>query len=377
MNERLPGVSIVVIGRNEAENLPACIRSIRDMDYPTDRLEILYVDTDSTDGSPDAARALGVMVYEEHSSFPSPGRARNRGWRQARHGIVHFVDGDMTVDPLYLRVALRHLGRDRVACVCGSLLERNVRHNPISRILQYAGKGKQPGDVGASAAGGTFLRSALEETGGYNSELLCGEETELGHRLGQHGYRILLIEQIMGTHDFGIRGLGGLWARYRNAGRAFARILQLPEVPSLAAEKRAARRTLVQGFLAAPVLLCALSLGLWWVLPLAPLLLALYVVVRYWHPREHRELRIPYFLLEYFFKPAIWAGMIQFSLSRPKTVQGPRLHRHRPRVSGDIVPDLSSNDGAALEEANRLNPGNPATERLMRTVQAELDEDTL
>jgi glycosyltransferase involved in cell wall biosynthesis len=305
---------MVIIGRNEAENLPACIRSIRDMDYPQDRLEVMYVDTDSTDGSPGVARSLGVTVFEEHSSFPSPGRARNRGWREANHDLVHFVDGDMTVEPSYLRAALRYLGQDRVVCVFGQLQERNARHNPISRVLQYPGQAKQPGYVHAPAAGGTFLKSALEEAGGYNPDLLRGEETEIGYRLSLRGYRILLIEQPMGTHDFGIRGIAGLWMRYRNAGRAFARILQLPDSPSLAAEKRAARRTLIQGLLAVPALLCVLLLGLWRLVLLVPPLLALYVLVRYWQPAEQREVRIGYFMLEYFFKPAIWAGMVQFAV---------------------------------------------------------------
>ena len=79
--DTLPCVSVVIIGRNEAENLPACIQSIGEMDYLQDSLELMYVDTDSTDGSPDVARSLGVTVYKEHGNVPSPGRAHNRGWR--------------------------------------------------------------------------------------------------------------------------------------------------------------------------------------------------------------------------------------------------------------------------------------------------------
>lgn len=311
-------VSIVIIGRNEAKNLPACVRSIQEMNYPQDHLQILYVDTDSTDGGPDVARALGVTVHEEHSDFPSPGRARNRGWREARHDVIHFVDGDIVMDPCYLTMAVACLGRDRVACVIGRLQERNASDNLITRILEYPWKMRRPGDVDAPGAGGTFLKSALAEVGGYNSDVSRGEETELGARLRDRGYRVLLIDHSMGTHDYGIRHVGGLWARYKNMGRSFARVLQLNPSLSIATERRAAMKALVQSFLAIAGIGVVLSFGMWWILLAAPVFLASYVVVRYLQPPHLRSLRIAYFMLEYFFKPAIWMGMIQYKLTRAK-----------------------------------------------------------
>ena len=309
----LPAVSVVVIGRNEAKNLPDCIRSIRDLDYPQDRLEVVYVDTDSTDGSPDVARALGVTVYEEHSDFPSPGRARNRGWREARHGLVHFIDGDMTIAPGYLREAVRHLGRDNVACVIGVLDERYRQQNLLSRILQRDWDVKTPGDVAAPAAGGTFLTRALREVGGYNPEILRAEETDLGFRLRERGYRILLIDEVMGIHDYDLHTLGGLVRRfYGSIGYHFGRVLQLPPTPSLAREQRAARRNVVEAAGALAAIALAAAMRWWWAFVLGPLVLPLYVVGRYWQPRARRRQRIVYFLLEYLAKPAIWAGMAGF-----------------------------------------------------------------
>jgi glycosyltransferase involved in cell wall biosynthesis len=317
----LPLVSVVVIGRNEAKNLPSCIKSIREMDYPQDRLEMIYVDTDSTDGSPDVARSLRIEVCEEHSDFPSPGLARNRGWQEAKFDIVHFVDGDIVIDPNYLTIAVACLGRDRVACVIGRLQERHASDNLITRILEYPWKMRQPGDVDAPGAGGTFLKSALVEVGGYRSDVSGGEETELGARLRDRGYRVLLIDHSMGTHDYGIRHVGGLWARYKNIGRSFARVLQLNPSSSIATERRAAMRALVQGCLAILGIAVVLLFGKWWILLGAPVLLALYVVVGYWKPLHFRRLRIAYFMMEYFFKPAIWMGMIQYALARTKLPQ--------------------------------------------------------
>ena len=309
-----PFVSVVVIGRNEARNLPACIESIREMNYPQDRVEILYVDTDSMDGSPEVARSMGVTVYEEPSDFPTPGLGRNRGLKEARYEIVHFVDGDMSVSPTYLRKAIKYLGHDGVVSVFGKVNLSDNSQNFISRILHYAWDIKRPGYVSAPGAGGTFTKSALLKVGGYNPELLRGQETDLGYRLRKSGVRILMIDKIMGTHDYDIRTPLSLWKRFYNMGRSFAKVLQLKPAESLACEKRAARRVVFQGIMAMVGGMILIFLKLWWVLLALPLLLAMYVIVRYWKPPEKRLKRIIYFLLEYFSKPAMCIGMIGYSL---------------------------------------------------------------
>lgn len=313
-NQNLPFVSVVVIGRNEARNLPACIESIREMDYPQDLLEVIYVDTDSVDDSPDIARQYGAKVFEEHSDFPTPGLARNRGWREGKYEIIHFIDGDMMVAPSYLREAVKYLMHNGVVSVIGRLNLSKNSENLISRILHFVWEKKQTGYVSAPGAGGTFSKLALAKVGGYNPELLRGEETDLGYRLRQSGMRIMLIDEVMGTHDYDIRTPLGLWERFYNMGRSFAKILQLKPTESLTCEQRAARRVVFQGIIAMVDGMVLIFLKLWWVLVALPLLLAIYVVVRYWQPTKRRWKRIVYFLLEYFGKPVIWIGMIGYNL---------------------------------------------------------------
>ncbi len=50
-NEQLPGVSIILAVRNEAEHLDDCLRALATLDYPGDKLEILLVDGMSDDGT--------------------------------------------------------------------------------------------------------------------------------------------------------------------------------------------------------------------------------------------------------------------------------------------------------------------------------------
>src|SRR5262245_51777496 len=93
-------VGVVVIGRNEAGHLAACLRSVLSA-CP----RAIYVDSGSTDGSVRTARELGVEVVELDPGAPfSAARARNEGFAALRQRhpqlrYVQFVDGDCELAP--------------------------------------------------------------------------------------------------------------------------------------------------------------------------------------------------------------------------------------------------------------------------------------
>ncbi len=310
----LPAVTIVIIGRNEAKNLPTCIRSAQNMDYPASQVTILYIDTSSSDGSPKVAFAFGAEVFEEHNLPPTAALARNRGLKEAATEVIHFVDGDIEIDPGYLREAVRLIGKDGVVCVFGRLQERFAKHNWIANLLDYPWKIKNPGLCDSPGTGGTFLRSALLETGGYNPVLVRGEEFELGLRLRHRGYKILLIDHYMGIHDYGISTLTGVWGKYVSMGRHFGSLIWTNRRNASSAERRTAVKFAIQGVIAILLLLFVVLTTSWWLLLAGPLTLCVYILFHYWQPPMLRRVRIGYFLMEYFFKPAIWLGMLQVML---------------------------------------------------------------
>ena len=96
-------LGIVTIGRNEGERLRCCLNSLIGHGLP-----VVYVDSNSTDGSVALARSLGVEVVELDVSLPfTAARARNAGFarlEQCEPGVefVQFVDGDCEVVPGWL-----------------------------------------------------------------------------------------------------------------------------------------------------------------------------------------------------------------------------------------------------------------------------------
>ena len=91
-------LGIVIIGRNEGERLRRCLASVVGCEFA-----VVYVDSGSTDGSVELARAMGVEVVElDMSHVFTAARARNAGFarlEQVDPGIklVQFVDGDCEV----------------------------------------------------------------------------------------------------------------------------------------------------------------------------------------------------------------------------------------------------------------------------------------
>ena len=119
-------IGVVVIGRNEGVRLERCLRSLMQGVG-----KVVYVDSGSTDGSPQLARSLGVEVLALDMRVPfTAARARNEGFSALQRllpsmQLVQFVDGDCEVDARWLATAQAFLDQHpEVAVVCGRRRER-------------------------------------------------------------------------------------------------------------------------------------------------------------------------------------------------------------------------------------------------------------
>ena len=140
-----PHVSVVVIGRNEGSRLVECLQSIATVSRCC-ALEVIYVDSNSTDGSPQRAAALGAQVLQVNPERPSAATGRNAGWRAARGEFVLFLDGDTKLHPDFVARALPVFEDATVAVVCGHRREINPKQSFYVRVLDLDWVWR-PGDV--------------------------------------------------------------------------------------------------------------------------------------------------------------------------------------------------------------------------------------
>jgi glycosyltransferase involved in cell wall biosynthesis len=221
---REPLISVVVIGRNEGERLERCLRSVQTANSGGRAVELIYVDSDSTDGSPERAQRLGARVLRVQPARPSAAIGRNAGWRVATGTHVLFLDGDTVLERDFLPAALGEIETSPgIAVVWGHRREIAPSASLYNRALDLDWI-YPPGDTEFCGGDALFRRAALERSGGFDDSLIAGEEPELCARLRAMGYRIRHIDVPMTGHDLAITHWRQYWRRAERAGHAYAEV---------------------------------------------------------------------------------------------------------------------------------------------------------
>lgn len=172
--------------------------------YPQDCLEIIYVDSGSSDNSVEIAKQYVDEVFIENK-YPSPGRNRNRGLIEAKYDIVHFIDGDVIIDKNYLKNIVNLFSKKNVQAIVGQLDEQHP--NIYNKMAALSNAVKKEGYTTFTATGATYLKAALLAVNGYDERIRRGQETDLGERFRNSGYKIWRTAHKMGSHNFDIRNL--------------------------------------------------------------------------------------------------------------------------------------------------------------------------
>jgi GT2 family glycosyltransferase len=216
-------LGIVVIGRNEGARLERCLASV-----VAPGRSVVYVDSGSTDGSPERARALGADVVALDLRIPfTAARARNAGVerlvaRAPQVGLVQFVDGDCEVIDGWIDAASAFLqARPDVVAVCGRLAERHPDRSLYNRLCDLEWD-RPPGATHACGGIVMMRRDAFAAVGGFDAQLVAGEEPELCARLRAAGGVVWRLPDRMAWHDADMHRFGQWWQRAARGGFAMA-----------------------------------------------------------------------------------------------------------------------------------------------------------
>lgn len=216
-------IGFVLIGRNEGERLRRCLKSV-----VAQGTRIVYVDSNSGDGSPDLAREFGVDVVELDPSRPlSAARSRNAGFAHLVQTYpdlpyVQFLDGDCELVSGWLTSAIDYLeAHPPVAIVCGrrrELFPEQTVYNKLCDIEWNTPVGE------ATACGGDFAvrTEVFQQVGGFNPALIGGEEPEMCVRIRNQGWQIFRLDADMTIHDADMHQFRQWWRRSQRAGHAYA-----------------------------------------------------------------------------------------------------------------------------------------------------------
>ncbi len=207
--ENLPLVSIVIPMYNEERNIERCIRSIQRQDYPQEKIEIVVVDGDSTDGSREKVVRLAAQ-FSNIRLLSNPKRktpsSLNVGIKNSSGEVVIILGAHTEIKEDFVSQNIRLMQEKNVKCTGGTQI--NVGENFMQRAIGYAmghpfglasapyryGKKEKFVDTVVYAA---YRRELFDEVGYFDEDLFISEDAELNWRIRQAGYKIFYSPKIV------------------------------------------------------------------------------------------------------------------------------------------------------------------------------------
>jgi rhamnosyltransferase len=129
-----PLISVVIPVKNGGSTLAECLGGIQAQTV-SERVEIIVIDSGSTDGTLEVARRYPVRLHCIPPALFNHGETRNLGARLARGEFVAMTVQDAApADEHWLEWMLKHFDDPKVAGVCGQQI---VPHHPDKNPLQW------------------------------------------------------------------------------------------------------------------------------------------------------------------------------------------------------------------------------------------------
>jgi cellulose synthase/poly-beta-1,6-N-acetylglucosamine synthase-like glycosyltransferase len=115
----VPTVVVIVAAHNEESVIERRVFNLRELDYPSERLQIVVMSDASTDRTEELAERAGARVFRNGRGGKVS--AQNLAVRKTAGEIVAFSDANSTWAPDALRMLIRNFADPEVGYVCGQL----------------------------------------------------------------------------------------------------------------------------------------------------------------------------------------------------------------------------------------------------------------
>ncbi|WP_322508478.1 glycosyltransferase [Anaerolinea sp.] len=202
-----PFVSIVIPVYNGRKTIQTCLEAILQQEYPREQYEVIVVDNNSSDGTPDLVQKYPVkLVYEKE--IQGPHAATNTGVKEAKGEILVFTDSDCVPEPDWLRKLIAPLADSSVVGT-GGRIEAYRPSTPVERFLDQMKPFKNayqasPNFPAALITGNCAIRREdFMAAGMFNPNMYTGAEVDLSYRVQlQTGKRVVYVPEAVVYHIF-------------------------------------------------------------------------------------------------------------------------------------------------------------------------------
>ena len=228
-DDDLPVYTILVPMYHETESLPRMVEGLNGLDYPKDKLQVLFLLEEDDPATIDAVRAMTLPPFIEPIVVPdqlpkTKPKACNLGLVRTRGEFVVIYDAEDRPEPDQLKKAVlgfRQSGPE-VVCIQARLNFYNQRQNWLTRLftLEYSmwfdlflpGMGDMRSPIPLGGTSNHFRTGSLRDLMGWDPYNVT-EDCDLGIRLARDGYETRMLNST--TWEEACSDLG-FWIRQRS-----------------------------------------------------------------------------------------------------------------------------------------------------------------
>jgi cellulose synthase/poly-beta-1,6-N-acetylglucosamine synthase-like glycosyltransferase len=211
-DEDLPHYSVLVAVYREAEIAPSLVAAMSRLDYPSDRLEIIFITEADDEQTRYAIASAGLAPFMRIAVVPcglpkTKPRALNYALQGARGDLICVFDAEDVPEPDQLRrvAEVFSASDDRLACVQARLSISNMDESGVAcqfgleyaalfaGILPALSRFGLPLPLGGTS--NHFRRDALVDSGGWDAFNVT-EDADLGIRLARLGYEATVLPSV-------------------------------------------------------------------------------------------------------------------------------------------------------------------------------------
>ncbi|MFT7668008.1 MAG: glycosyltransferase involved in cell wall biosynthesis [Planctomycetota bacterium] len=214
-----PKLSVVLCSYNRIETLKRCLDTFEAQDAVLGSFEMVIVDDGCTDGTgaflDQREFKVPVRIVHRESGGSSLAKARNAGLAVASGELVLFINDDTMADPVLVR---RHIEAhaaepDQLRCVLGTFeqppevldgaLMRVLEHSILMFCYRQVEHGGLYDWQHFYTCNVSVPLAAVKQVGNFDESFIHygAEDTDLGFRLHQAGYRVRFDSRARATHE--------------------------------------------------------------------------------------------------------------------------------------------------------------------------------
>jgi glycosyltransferase involved in cell wall biosynthesis len=232
--EEPPSISVIVPVKNTAKTITDLLDSLMSLDYDSQKLEVVVVDGNSTDGTRKIVDEYPVKLVDEEGRGLNA--ARNTGLKWSNGEIIAYTDGDCIVPPNWAKSIAKNFKSPTVGFVGGNV-EGYDKQDFLSVYIDETFFSVKPSFKWRKVASNlnlrqfpagcnmAFRRSALAKIDYFDERIEYGFDDLIPvEEVGDSGFRIVLDPEVYVYHQHR-RSLEDMLYQHFNYGRGGAKLM--------------------------------------------------------------------------------------------------------------------------------------------------------